>query len=174
MAAMAGLLGNARATAVPTVTLWVPRQASAAGMKAVLAVSANHTLSNPASSALRANVSIRPSSPPTTMPTSTSVVELVLVLRGGAKPLRDDLQHVERDGGVLLHEPPEGPGGETEQGDRRGGGDGSRSRASIEQGDLAEEVSRAQPGPDLPTDAHVGRALGDQEEPDAGVSLAGD
>src|SRR5439155_1704948 len=40
--------------------------------------------------------------------------------------------------------------------------------------DLAEEVPRTQPRSGLPADADLGGAVGDQEEPDAPVSLAGD
>ena len=75
---------------------------------------------------------------------------------------------------MLLDQSPEHPRREAEQPDGRGGRHGRGAGAPVEQGDLSEEVSGAEPGPGLAAHAHRRRPFRDEEEPHSPVALARD
>src|SRR5207248_9623455 len=96
------------------------------------------------------------------------------VARGFAEPLGDPLEQLEADRWMLLDQSPEHPRREAEQPDGRGGRHGRGAGAPVEQGDLSEEVSGAEPGPGLAAHAHRRRPFRDEEEPHSPVALARD
>src|SRR5213593_4690091 len=144
IAVIVGLRGNARAMFVPTRMRDVAAAATAAWTKADRAVSATHTLSNPASSTSRESAPSPRRGPPTTTPESTTPEGYTLptarmgggatvpacllahVLGARAKALSHDLQHLRGDRGTGLDEPLEVPRGQAEHGDLRLGGHRSR------------------------------------------------
>src|SRR6266511_71419 len=164
----------------------MPSSASKKKTKADRAVSAHHTLSNPAASASSASSPSRLRSPPTTTPRFTTAEgytglaasreerRLVVRLLGGRGPesLRHHLQHLRGDGGILLDQPLEGPRRDAKRGHLALGGAGGRARPAVEQRDLSEEVTRSHlsNGPSPHGDVHV--SVQDQEEADARVALA--
>jgi len=75
---------------------------------------------------------------------------------------------------MLLHEPAEHPLGEAEQLHVGVGRHGRRARTAVEERDLTEEFAGLDRALLAAADRDRRRALGDDEQPDPGLALAGD